>query len=102
MEKEIGISEGEVPDSLKTPIFRISQEAMNNIAKHSQATLVNLSLRREDNKILLIVRDNGQGFDLETVSRGMSLSTMKERAKLSRGTCAIESVKGAGTTIRCS
>ncbi len=102
VEKEIGISEGEVPDSLKTPIFRISQEAMNNIAKHSQATLVNLSLRREDNKILLIVRDNGQGFDLETVSRGMSLSTMKERAKLSRGTCAIESVKGAGTTIRCS
>ena len=101
VEKEIGISEGEVPDSLKTPIFRISQEAMNNIARHSKATHVNLSLRSEDNKMLLTIRDNGQGFDLETVKRGLGLSTMVERAELSRGTCTIESIKGAGTTIRC-
>ena len=48
VENQIGVSEHEVPDSLKTPIFRISQEAMNNIAKHSKASLVNLSLRKED------------------------------------------------------
>ena len=101
VENQIGISEDEVPASLKTSIFRISQEAMNNIAKHSKATHVNLSLRREDNKILLTIRDNGQGFDLETVKRGLGLSTMVERAKLSRGTCTIESIKGVGTTIRC-
>ena len=45
VEKQIGIEEHEVPDSLKTPIFRISQEAMNNIAKHSKASLVNLFLQ---------------------------------------------------------
>ena len=97
VEKEIGISEQEVPDSLKTPIFRISQEAMNNIAKHSQASLVNLSLRKEDDKIELTIQDNGQGFDLETAKRGMGLSTMRERAQLSGGTFDLESAIGKGT-----
>ena len=46
VENQIGISEHEVPDSLKTPIFRICQEAMNNIAKYSKASLVNLSLKK--------------------------------------------------------
>jgi signal transduction histidine kinase len=86
VENQIGISEDEVPDSLKTPIFRISQEAMNNIARHSQASLVNLSFRKEDNKIWLTIQDNGQGFDLETVRKGLGLSTMRERAQLSGGT----------------
>ncbi len=102
VEKQVGISEHEVPDSLKTPIFRISQEAMNNVAKHSRASLVNLSLRKEDDQILLTIEDNGQGFDPETVRRGLGLSTMQERSELSGGTWNIESVKGAGTNIRCT
>ena len=65
VEKQIGLAEDDVPDSLKTPIFRISQEAMNNIAKYSQATLVNLPIRKADGKILLTIQDNGQGFDLK-------------------------------------
>ena len=102
VEKQIGISEDEVPDSLKTPIFRISQEAMNNIAKHGQSSLVNLSLRKEDGKIQLMIQDNGQGFDLETVRKGLGLSTMRERAQLSGGTFGIESAMGKGTMIRVS
>jgi signal transduction histidine kinase len=102
VEKQIRISEHEVPDSLKTPIFRISQEAMNNIAKYSKASLVNLSLQKEDNKILLTIQDNGQGFNLETVSKGLGLSTMRERAQLSGGTFRIESGIGKGTTIRAT
>jgi signal transduction histidine kinase len=102
VEKEIGISEEEVPDSLKTPIFRISQEAMNNISKYSKASLVNLSLRKEDAKIQLTIQDNGQGFDSETVRKGLGLSTMRERAQLSGGSFDLESAIGKGTIIRVS
>ena len=102
VDKQVEVSEHEVPDSLKTPIFRISQEAMNNIAKYSKACLVNLSLRKEDKKILLTIQDDGQGFDLDTVRKGMGLSTMKERAQLSGGSFDLESVIGKGTLIRVS
>jgi PAS domain S-box-containing protein len=101
VEKHIRISELEVPDSLKTPIFRIFQEAMNNVAKHSKATVVNLSLQKGSG-IELVIWDNGQGFDPDTPKMGLGFSTMRERAQLSGGTCSIESVKGAGTTVRCA
>jgi PAS domain S-box-containing protein len=102
VEKQVGVSEDEVPDFLKTPIFRISQEAMNNIAKHSQASLVGLYLRKEHDKILLTIQDNGQGFDSETVRKGLGLSTMRERAQLSGGSFDLESAIGKGTIIRAS
>jgi len=102
VEKQIGIEEHEVPDSLKTPVFRISQEAMSNISKHSQASLIKLSLKKEDGRMLLTIEDNGQGFDPETVRKGLGLSSIRERAELSGGACSIESVKGAGTTVCCS
>ncbi len=102
VENQIGISEQEVPDVLKTPIFRICQEAMNNVAKHGQASHVTLSLRKEDEKILLTVRDNGKGFDPEIARKGMGLSTMRERAQLSGGTFHMETATGKGTTIRAT
>jgi signal transduction histidine kinase len=102
VDSQIGISEEEVPDSLKTPIFRICQEAMNNIAKYSKASLVNLSLKKRDAQIGLTIQDNGQGFDLETVKKGMGLSTMKERAQLSGGSFSLETAKGKGTIVLVS
>jgi signal transduction histidine kinase len=102
VEKEIDLSENEISDSLKTAIFRISQEAMNNIAKHSGATRVNLRLQKRNSEIELTIQDNGQGFNLDTTRRGLGLSTMRERTELSGGACIVESVKGTGTTIRCS
>ncbi len=102
VEKQIDLSENDLSDSLKTAIYRVSQEAMNNIAKHSKASLVSLSLQEGNNGIELTIQDNGQGFDLDTVRRGLGLTTMRERTELSGGTCTIKSVKGAGTTIRCS
>jgi len=92
----------DVPDSLRTPIFRISQEAVNNIAKYSNASIVNLSLGKEDDKILLTIKDDGQGFNPDTVRRGLGLTTMRERAQLSGGTFDLESVVGKGTLIRVS
>jgi len=102
IEKQIDIEENDIPDSLRTPIFRIFQEALNNVAKHSQASLVNLFLQKRDTGIELTIRDNGRGSDLDTATRGLGLSTMRERAELSGGSFAIESVVGQGTVIQVS
>ncbi|NWF94078.1 MAG: PAS domain-containing protein [Syntrophaceae bacterium] len=106
IDKQIDISENTVPDSLKTTIYRISQEALNNIAKHSKASLVSLSLRRTNGSIELTIQDNGKGFDLEeTLSTGVSkkglgLTSMRERAEFSGGSFTVESSIGKGTLIR--
>jgi signal transduction histidine kinase len=108
IEKQINIEENELPDPLKTVIYRVLQEAMNNIAKHSKADLVALSLRKTDNSIELVIADNGRGFDLEkaisveNAKRGLGLSSMKERTELSGGAFSIKPIKGKGTTIRAS
>jgi len=108
IEKEIDQSENDVPPTLKTVIYRISQEALNNIAKHSKADLVTLSLRKPGSPIELTIQDNGQGFNVENIfsmesyKRGLGLSSMRERTELSGGTFTIESIQGKGTTIHAS
>jgi signal transduction histidine kinase len=75
---------------------------MNNIAKYSSASVVNLCLGREDENIRLTIQDNGQGFDPNTAKRGMGLSTMRERAQLSGGDFDLQSAVGRGTLILVS
>jgi PAS domain S-box-containing protein len=105
IKQEIDIQEHEVPDPLKTVIFRVMQEALNNIAKHSKANLVNIRLRNAG-RIELLIQDNGQGFDpaeklaRESTKRGLGLSSMRERAELSGGSFEIESELGKGTLLR--
>jgi len=105
IEKHLTIQEEEVPDLIKIVIFRMLQEAMNNIAKHSKATQVDLSLRKLDDSIEMMIQDNGAGFDLHdvhsrnTLERGMGLESMRERAELSGGSFTIDSFEGKGTTI---
>ena len=108
LEKQIDIQETDVPDPLKTTIYRVLQEAMHNIAKHSNADLVSIRLGRTGERIELLVRDNGRGFNLEeTLSsensrKGLGLTSMRERTELSSGHFTIESTPGGGTTIRAS
>jgi signal transduction histidine kinase len=108
VERKISLLETEVPVDLKIPIYRIVQEALNNIAKHSKADLTNLSLRKMNNNIELIIQDNGHGFDLQEVrskeshGRGLGLDGITERAQWSGGMCAIESSIGNGTVVRAS
>ena len=105
IEKETHIKESDLSPELKTVIYRVTQEAMNNIAKHSKANLVHLSLNKKENKIELTIRDNGIGFDLEQVidreasKRGLGLTSMRERIQLSGGSFVIESTLGQGTTV---
>jgi signal transduction histidine kinase len=108
IEKEINMEERDVPDSLKIITYRLMQEALNNIVKHSWASLINLSLERTDGRIELTIKDNGVGFDVERMlsedrsKRGLGLSSMKERTELSGGSFSIKSKKGEGTTVRAS
>ena len=106
IEKRIGIGEDEVPQFLKITLYRIIQEAFNNMAKHSKGTQVFLSLERNNNGIGLTIQDNGEGFDPEETRKryrkGMGLSSMKERAGLSGGSLTINSSPGKGTIIRAA
>jgi PAS domain S-box-containing protein len=108
VEKKIEIKESTIPDSLKTVIFRILQEAMNNIAKHSRADRVRLFLGEKDGKIAMVIEDNGRGFDVNKAfapkgsGKGLGILGMKERTELSNGSFMIESRKGSGTIIRLS
>jgi signal transduction histidine kinase len=108
IKKDIAIEENEIAVSLRTVIFRILQEALNNIAGHSRADRVQLLLRKSEDKIELIVEDNGVGFDAsqalisEPSGRGFGLASMRERTELSEGTFAIKSAKGKGTTLTAS
>jgi len=106
IEKQIDVQEAEVHESLRMAIYRILQEALNNIAKHSHANVVHLALRNTDQTIELSIKDNGRGFDLQEAhsmngSRwGMGLSSMRERTEHLGGSFFIESAKRKGTLIR--
>ncbi len=108
IEQKINIHEKDVPGPLKPVIYRVTQEALNNIAKHSGADHVSLSLQRNNGRIDLLIQDNGKGFDLNTVmdvkasSNGLGLSSMKERIEHSGGLFCIDSVLGTGTTLGAS
>jgi len=108
VERRLEVRDEDVPELLKVVIFRIAQEAFNNIAKHAQANQIRIYLSREQNKLKLVIRDNGAGFNLKGLSKpagrlpGMGLSIMKERADLSGGSFSVESHPGEGTIIEAS
>jgi len=108
IEMKITVQEDEIPVVLKTVVYRIIQEALSNAAKHSKANLVNLTLEKKPGTIELVIQDNGQGFDFDaatslgSLESGLGITGMSERAHLSGGTFAIESVKGVGTTVHLS
>jgi signal transduction histidine kinase len=108
LETKIDVQENDISNPVKTVIYRLLQEALNNISKHSKTAFVNLTLQKRDGAIEFIIQDHGQGFELDAVlslksyEKGLGLSGMKERTRLSGGAFWIESTKGIGTTIRAS
>jgi signal transduction histidine kinase len=90
--------EDELPDDHKTTIYRIVQEALNNCARHAQATTVQVSVRGENGQILLNVQDDGSGFDPQRV-RGLGLLGMEERVRHLGGEFVIDSRPGRGTLL---
>lgn len=98
------LHERDVDPEIETHLYRIAQEALNNIAKHSNANHVSVMLEGRDGHLILIVDDNGSGFDAKNsetkdASKGLGLVGMRERASLVGGEFEIESRPGKGTAI---
>jgi signal transduction histidine kinase len=84
-------------------LLRIAQEALHNAARHAHADHIELRLERGDGRLLLEVRDDGEGFDpddAELRSKRLGLTSMEERAERLGGRLEIRSARGAGTTVR--
>ena len=94
---------GEEPNislDTKEALYRIAQEALQNVAKHAHATKVALSLQNKDGKLILEIRDNGKGFDTSREFPGhLGMKSMPERAAQIGGEFHIQSQAGVGTTI---
>jgi len=82
-------------------LFRVAQEALNNVTRHADTRAAKVMLRRADDGLLLAVSDGGVGFDPQSPGKVMSLglASMRERVRLVHGTLDIESAPGRGTTI---
>jgi PAS domain S-box-containing protein len=106
VKREIPIEETEVPEPLKIVIYRVLQEALNNVVKHSGANRVTISLDKNNNTIQLAIEDNGCGFDLDEAlsvddfRRGFGLASMRERIDLSGGLFSLETGRGKGTAVK--
>ena len=106
VKKLLEIEEKDVPDQLKVVIYRILQEAMHNVARHSDADRVRISLKRSGNELALSVEDNGCGLEVERICinpdsmGGYGMANMRERAETCGGRLEIASMPGAGTAIR--
>jgi len=97
-----GLTTERLASEIETTLYRIAQEALNNIAKHAGARHVEIILERRSDQVLLIVEDDGVGFDpaeMDGERRGFGLLGMQERAALVGATVQIESARGEGTTI---
>jgi len=92
---------GDIPTELRVVIYRIAQELLTNVRKHSGSTRARLSLRREPEALELVVEDDGMGFEAAAPQfRGFGLTGIRERAAMLRGECQVESVAGRGTRVR--
>ncbi|OXE36749.1 MAG: hypothetical protein CGW95_05865 [Phenylobacterium zucineum] len=86
-------------DQLATALFRIVQEALTNVVRHSKATEVQVSLQLQDDSLRLVVSDNGQGFEAGTSGGGVGLVSMRERCAAIGARFVVHSSIGAGSRI---
>jgi signal transduction histidine kinase len=93
-----------LPSRIEVPLFRIAQEAITNIIRHAKASHGSVVILIQNQQIMMLVEDDGQGFDPALVQdkgdQCLGLMGMRERVNLLGGSFVIESVSGEGTTIR--
>jgi two-component system CheB/CheR fusion protein len=88
-----------IPQNAAAALYRITQEALRNVAKHAGRTHVKITLEGMDQRLRLEVADFGEGFDMESTHRGLGLISMSERANLAEGKLSVNSALGKGTTV---
>jgi signal transduction histidine kinase len=98
------VNEQGIADEIRLTIFRITQEAITNALRHSNASQVKVNIREDESEVQVTIEDNGQGFDVPAVLNGspkncLGLLGMIERATLIGGSCQIRSAPGIGTTV---
>jgi NarL family two-component system sensor histidine kinase LiaS len=93
----------DIPVDTQAELIRFTQEALSNVARHSQASQVEVSLARIGTSLMLTIHDNGQGFDAQTLEQpGFGLKTMRERITRCGGEFSIKSQQPGGTRIAAS
>ncbi|MFI9844963.1 GAF domain-containing protein [Nonomuraea sp. NPDC051941] len=88
-----------VDPAVEVAVLRVAQEALHNALRHAEAASVSVRLGYADGRLVLIVRDDGNGFE-QAESRGLGLVSMRDRAESVGGAMTVESAHGRGTTVR--
>ena len=104
LELHISIGAARLSGEVETAVYRIVQEALNNVAKHSGAGGASLVVERRHGTLRALIADNGCGFETSALSRpeaaaGLGLPAIRERAAILGGSTEVESAPGAGTTV---
>ena len=89
-----------MPNTHKVNVYRIIQEALQNVNKYSQATHVVVRVKKTNDTILIAIADDGVGFDIQVAAEGIGLKNLKKRSEALNGNLEIESAIGEGTSIR--
>jgi signal transduction histidine kinase len=99
--KARGLTNERLPAAVEIGLYRVVQEAMTNVVRHAQATRVDVLAEREGERVLVMVEDDGVGFDPEQIRRWeqLGLLGLQERAEALGGTLTLESAAGAGATV---
>jgi signal transduction histidine kinase len=100
--KTVGLRDGErLPQDVETAFYRIAQEALNNIMRHARASRADVMVERRDGTLLILIEDNGKGFNLEDAKEAghLGLLGIQERAETLGGKLTVESAPGKGTTL---
>lgn len=100
--RSIDLNEDSLPQTLKTVIFRVIQESLNNVAKHSNADTVHIKLCNDAESVFLSISDNGAGISIQEwplVRGGFGMAGMRERVESLGGVFTVESQAGKGTSV---
>jgi len=102
----VGLETHRLPHSMERGLYRITQEALTNVARHAQATEVAVVVRLEDHHLTMVIRDNGRGFSTSNKDsdgrKHLGLQSMRERASIMGGELKVESAPAQGTCITVS
>jgi signal transduction histidine kinase len=97
----VGLGPGRLPTAVETALYRMAQEALTNVVRHARASKVSVLLERRDNRIILLIEDDGVGFEYGVAMQSgrLGLVGMRERAEMLGGSLRVESSPGQGTMV---
>ena len=91
--------ENRLPEPVETALYRIVQESLTNVAKHAGAGTVSVVAQHHAGRAVVVIEDDGRGFETGAAAAGLGLVSMRDRVELVGGTLRVQSTEGSGTTI---